>query len=123
MDEALKALADQNTPTPTTNLSTTATNVEPKEALVTPVQTKDNAVTFTKEAPVAAQSKVEYVKKWFTLHPKVQAAFVALGLVAALNGQGVYDGTETAREGIHRTVGAVIVAVVAYLKKSNGSAV
>lgn len=63
------------------------------------------------------------IKKWLTLHPKVQAAFVALALVAALNGQGAYDGTESPREAVHRTVGAVIVALVAYLKKSNGGAV
>jgi hypothetical protein len=80
-------------------------------------QTEAPVVPQEKEAPVAK------LQKWFTLHPKVQAAFVALGLVAALNGQGAYDGTETPREAVYRTGGAVIVALVAYLKKSNGSTV
>lgn len=98
-----------------------------KELLTEPViqtgRTEAPAVSQKKEAPVATQSAISKVKSWFTLHPKVQAAFIALGLVAAVNGQGAYDGTESPREAVHRTVGAVIVAVVAYLKKSNGSAV
>ncbi len=114
MDEALKAkFAIEN---PVVPLSAELPALYPV-MIATDIATP-RGVTNSKEALVAAK-----LKKWFTLHPKVQAAFIALALVAALNGQSVYDGTQTVREAVHGTVGAVLVAVVAYLKKSNGSAV
>jgi predicted secreted protein len=72
---------------------------------------------------VPKEDSVATLKKWLTLHPKVQAAFVGLALVAVLNLQAAYDGTITYKEAVHTTVGALIVAVLAYLKKSNGSPV
>ena len=69
------------------------------------------------------ESKLDGLKKWLVLHPKVKAAFYALAILIAVNVQAVYDGTETYQEAVKRTVGAVIVAAVAYLKASNGSQV
>lgn len=103
MDEALKAKL-----------------AEEEAIAVTPLLLQ-TLIDNQKEAPVS--NKLSSIKKWFILHPKVQAAFVALGLVVALNGDDAYNGIISWNEGVHRTVGAVFVAVIAYLKKSNGSTV
>ena len=80
-------------------------------------------VTQQKETPVATQSKWAAIKKWFVLHPKVQAAFYGVALVAALDGQGAFDGAISWPEAAHRVGDAAFVAVLAYMKRSNGSTV
>jgi hypothetical protein len=69
------------------------------------------------------ESKWAKLKKWFVIHPKVQAAFYAVALVVAVESQSAFDGSETWQNAAHRIGEAAFVAVVAYLKKSNGSTV
>lgn len=76
-----------------------------------------------KRQHMAAESKWAKVKKWFVLHPKVQAAFYGLVLVILLNAQDVYNNAIDYREAFHRVIGAILVAALAYAKKSNGSTV
>ena len=69
------------------------------------------------------ESKWAKLKKWFVIHPKVQAAFYATTLVIAIEGQSAFDGAESWQNAAHRVGDAVFVLAVAYLKKSNGSTV
>lgn len=89
---------------------------------VTP-QLLTSLIDNQKETPVATQSKWASLKKWFVLHPKVQAAFYGVALVAALDGQGAFDGAISWPEAAHRVGDAAFVAALAYMKRSNGSTV
>jgi len=56
--------------------------------------------------------------KWFTLHPKVKAAFVAVAIVALGAGSAAVNGTVSWQEAAVTTATAAFTAAVAYLKSA-----
>lgn len=55
---------------------------------------------------------------WLDIHPKVKAAFVAVGLVALASASAATNGTETWKEAGIQTATAAFTAAIAYLKSA-----
>lgn len=89
-----------------------------KEALEDPPQPKVEAVTFTKEAPVATQSKYEVIKSWFVLHPKVKTAAIALFGVTFAAFDQAYNTNHDYTQAGKIAGAAAAVWIFAYLKSS-----